>query len=50
MTQCGFKQCFFTKFLLKVKANGLMNRKFVTKNMAFFAIFLVLYVNLENEK
>ena len=39
MTQCGFKQRFFTKASLKVKVNGLMDRKLVTKNMAVLAIF-----------
>ena len=40
---------FSQKLLLKVKANGLMGRKLVTKNMAFSPFFLVLYVNVENE-
>ena len=52
MTQCGFNQRFFTKPFLKVevKVNELMENKLVTKNIAFFVFFLVLYVNLENEK
>ena len=39
MTQCGFKQRLYNGFFLKVKANGLMHKKSVTKIMAVFAIF-----------
>ena len=38
MMHRGFKQRFFTKVLLKVK-KGIMGKKLVTKNMAFFATF-----------
>ena len=47
MVECGFKQQFFAKASLESKskcANGLKNRN------STFAIFLVLYVNAENEK
>ena len=39
MTQCGFKQRFFTKASWKVEANGLMDKKLVTKNMALLRSF-----------
>ena len=36
--------------LLEVKAKEIICRKLVAINMKFFAVFIVLYVNLENEK